>query len=134
MIICLNRVRALLLSALLLVALPFGFSGCVAVLAGSAGAGAATYMAGSLKSTLDQGIDRVWAASRAATSDLRFTVESENQDATVGEIKAKNAAGSQIFISLKAETPTQTSVSIRVGLLGDQDASIIIFDKIKANL
>lgn len=110
------------------------FSGCVALLAGGAGAGAATYVAGQLNTTIEKDIDTVWLATRDAVDDLRFDVKIANQDAAVGKIVSKNAVGDEITIYLKRVSPNITELSVRVGLLGDRTQSELILSKINGRI
>ncbi len=110
-------------------------SGCVAVVAaGAAGAAAVAWVRGELQTTLPANLDRSFNATKAAVEDLQFVKVSERKDALLGVIVARNAADKKIEIQLENMAGNVTKVGIRVGVVGDQELSLAILDKIKANL
>lgn len=109
-------------------------SGCVAVAAGAAGAGAVAYVRGELRVSLANDYDSVVRASTRAVDQLQFAKISERKDALSDEIKVRTARDKKITILLTKEADKLTRVQIRVGLLGDEQVSMAVLDKIKANL
>jgi hypothetical protein len=61
-------------------------------------------------------------------------VVSQQRDALKGTIMAKRADGSDVRVQVKYLTDRTTEVSVRVGLLGDRDASTRIHEAIQARL
>lgn len=109
--------------------------GCVAAVVGAgAGAGAVAYIKGELQTTYAAPLSKTWDAAMSALKELEITVVTTQMDATRGTIEASRADGSRVKIDMKATGIDTTSVSIRVGILGDQAASRTINDKIAANL
>lgn len=122
---------ALTLAGLLSVALVQ--TGCLVVGAG-AGAGTVAYIRGELNSPLEVSLDRSIGATKRAIDELKFHQISEASDALTAEFKVRNAQDDSIRISLKRQTDTLTTVSIRVGTFGDQELSQVILETIKRNL
>jgi hypothetical protein len=111
-------------------------SGCVAVALGGAAAGAGTvmYAQGDLKVTIDQQIDPVYKATKAAVDKMDVMVVDSQHDALVGKIVFRNAYDDKITITLKRTSEDFTDMSIRVGFFGDETKSRAVYDKIKKNL
>lgn len=130
-----DRWRAIALSVLLLVSCAAA-AGCGALVVGAAaGAGAVAYIRGELKATEEAPIDQVFAATKAAIAELQFTTLSAEADAYDGKVRAETAAGKDVAIALKRESDTTTTIRIRVNkLIGDEELSRLIHDKIRAHL
>lgn len=111
---------------------PF-ISGCVVIAAG-AGAGAVAYVRGELDSSVEHDLDAVFKASQQAMTKLEFAKINEHKSAVDAELVARTALDKRVEIKLTKVTDTLTKVQIRVGLVGDQDLSLMILEKIKAGL
>ena len=112
-------------------------SGCAAVLltgGAAAGAGAVAYVRGELQSTEAADLDKVWAATLAAMSDLEFAVTAREKDALSGRVIARGAGDKKTQVDLKRLGDRQTEVRIRVGFLGDETMSRQVLDRIKKRL
>lgn len=109
-------------------------SGCFAVVAAGAGAGAVAYVRGELESPLDANFDRALRASQKTIEQLKFAKVSEKQDALVATLVARNADDKRIEIRVESQGTNRATVKIRVGILGDESLSMTILDKVKANL
>jgi hypothetical protein len=110
-------------------------SGCVVAAAGvAAGAGAIAYVQGELESTLDQNYDKTLDATRAGLKDLEFAKVSEKKDALEAELIYRTALDKKVTIKLIKITEKTTKVKIRIDLLGDKAISLMVLEKIKANL
>lgn len=121
-----------LLGAALLGATAFT-SGCVAVVA-AAGAGAGVlWVRGAIETNLDRDIDRVYRAAQQAIADLEFAKVSERKSGLDAEIVARTALDKKIELKLE-KVGSATKVTIRVGLMGDQQMSLAILDRIKSRL
>jgi hypothetical protein len=75
-----------------------------------------------------------WQAVNQTAVDLQLVVQSAKHDVTEGKIVAKRADGERIVVSLKYKSAHETDVGIRVGTLGDQEASKIIAEQIRKEL
>ena len=109
-------------------------SGCVAVLAGAAGAGTVAWVEGRLDGTLDKSFPKVEKAADRAITDLQFVKISEKKDALNAILIVRTAEDKKIEIKVIRVGDTTTKVQIRVGVFGDEGQSLAILDRIKANL
>lgn len=108
-------------------------SGCVAVVA-AAGAGAGVlWVRGAIETNLDRDLDRVYRASQDAVADLQFAKVSERKSGLDAQIIARTALDKKIEIKLE-KVGSATKIMIRVGVMGDQQMSISILDRIKSQL
>lgn len=118
---------------LALAALPL-FSGCVVVAAGAAGAGAVAYVRGEMQSSVEQDLDGTYQATQRALKDLQFARIEEQKSGVDAELVSRTALDKRVQIKLKKVTDGLTKVYIRVGVIGDQELSLTILEKIKAEL
>ncbi len=122
---------------LALFCLSFMLQGCLLLAVGAgAGAGVATvsYVKGELRATYAASLDRTWEATLSALKDLQINVRSTKKDATEGDIEATKADGTKVKINLVPTGPDTTSVRIRVGMFGDEEASKTINRQIASKL
>jgi hypothetical protein len=126
-----------LITALLLAGSLVLNSGCwLLVVGAAAGAGAVTvaYVNGDLKATYGYGYDRVVAATEKSIDQLGFTKAEEQKDAISDTFHTHNAKGDSVKIVVTRSSDSSTDVDIRIGTFGDEQLSMEINDKIKANL
>ena len=109
-------------------------SGCVAVMAGAAGAGAVAYVRGGLEADLDAPYDKAVGASAQAIQQLQFVSVSERKDALDAVLLARTAEDRKIEIKISRRGPELSRVCIRVGVFGNEAKSLAILERIKANL
>ena len=109
-------------------------SGCVAVLAGAAGAGTVAWVEGRLDATLDANFDQAEKAANRAVTQLQFVKVNEKKDALTATLIARTAEDKKIEIKVVRVGDTTSRVQISVGVFGDEGQSLAILDKIKANL
>ena len=126
------RIAPLLTASLLLV--PVLFQGCTYAIGAAAGVGTVLYVKGDLETAREESLDEVYAASIEAMEDLEFTVKEEQKDALQGKIEAEMADGKNVKIKVKTTKEGTTSLSIRVGLFGDEELSRLILEEIEGNL
>ncbi|MHB8907443.1 MAG: DUF3568 family protein [Syntrophales bacterium] len=115
----------------------FLISGCAAALVGGAavGAGSGTYfyINGELKTDYYYSFDSVWSACQKTIADMRGLDVEPAKEIGNGKITAViNDEKVQIGVTYKAKNVT--TVSIRVGLIGNKLSSQLIHDKILDNL
>jgi len=94
-------------------------------------AGTAQYKMGTLKSVEPTSIDKVYDATLKAMEELKLAVLQKNVDSMSGEIVARDVADKKITITLNATTDGMTKLSIKVGMLGDEAKSRLIYEQIK---
>jgi hypothetical protein len=109
-------------------------TGCVAVVAGAAGAGTVAYVQGRLDATLNADYEKTVNATDLAIKDLQFAKISEKKDALQAIFIARTAGDRKVEIKVLKVTELSAKVEIRVGVFGDEALSLTVLDKIKANL
>lgn len=127
--------KRLILSAALLGV--FLLSGCPAALIGGAavGAGSGTYLYinGELKTDYYYSFDDVWKACEKTIADMRGVDVQPFKEIGNGRITAFiNEEKVSFGVTYKAKNVT--TVSIRVGIIGDKLSSQLLHDKIADNL
>lgn len=121
--------------AISLAMLPIAFtSGCLAVAAGAAGAGAVAWVRGELDASIGNSLDAVDRATNRAAEQLKFVKIAESADALARVITLRTAEDKKIEVRLTRTTDTVTRVRIRVGTFGDESVSRLLLEKIQANL
>jgi hypothetical protein len=124
------RLAATLLA---LAALPW-FTGCVVVAAGAVGAGAVAYVRGELASSLEHELDAVYRATQSVLARQEFARIDERKSGLDVQLVYRTALDKRVEIKLEKITDRLTKVKIRVGLVGDQDLSMMLLEKIRAEL
>jgi hypothetical protein len=127
------RIR-LLAGLLAMAALPWFFSGCVVVAAGAVGAGAVAYVRGELSSSMEHELDAVYRAAQSVLTRQEFARIDERKTGLDAQLVYRTALDKKIEIKLEKVTERLTKVKIRVGLVGDQELSILLLEKIRAEL
>jgi hypothetical protein len=125
------------LSLAIVLGLPLVVSGCAVVfLVGGAvaGAGAVMWTRGWLQETSLEPVGRVHRAARAALTDFKVTLEDDRVDPTTGFLAGYLPDDRRVEVKTKVVAEKSTRLSIRVGLWGDQDASLRILERIKKHL
>lgn len=108
---------------------------CAPVLFGAAGAAAGIagykYYKDVLTVVYEAPFDNTWDASIKALEGMGLTIDEKAKKMGTGKISTKEDANNKaVHLTLEYKSPQETEVSIRVGLLGDENASKIIKDKI----
>ncbi len=109
------------------------FTGCAVAFLGGAAAGIAGYKYHKdvLTVVYEAPFDNTWDASVKAMEDMGFTIENKTKELGSGKISTKeDEKNKKVNLTLQYKSPQETEVKIRVGLLGDETASIYIKDKI----
>lgn len=97
--------------------------GCAAVVAGGAGVAATyNYFEGKLTVTRNANIDQAYNASVKACTHLGLTIEKKSKNLSEASISGKDG-DRPYWIWITAENAVRSSISVRVGLIGDQMAS-----------
>ena len=92
----------------------------------------AEYHWDALEADLDRPIGEVYQATRAGAHDLDLEILREDQDGISAEIVALDAQREQVDIKLGALPGSRTELYIQIGLWGDKDKSIVLFESILA--
>ncbi|HJX35308.1 MAG TPA: DUF3568 family protein [Desulfatiglandales bacterium] len=109
-------------------------TGCppMAFLGGAAaGIGAYKYINEILTVVYEAPFDDTWDASIKALEDMGFTIENQTKELGSGRISTReDEKNKKVNLTLQYKSPQETEVKIRVGLLGDENASNVIKDRI----
>ena len=112
-------------------------SGCMGIIAGGAAAGAASgtylWVNGEMTNDYPNNIDKVWQAAQRTVADLKGSEVLPTQEIAQRSISAF-INDEKVVISMKYKEKNTTTVSIRVGLIGNKLASQRLHDKIAENL
>ena len=115
----------------------FLISGCPAALVGGAalGAGSGTYfyLDGEMKTDYYHSFDAAWNACQKTIADMRGLDVLPEKEIGKGKISAV-IDDEKVQISVTYKAKNVTTVSIRVGLIGNKLSSQLIHDKIGDNL
>ena len=115
----------------------FLISGCwvAPVLVGGAAAGSGTYfyINGEMKTDYYSSFDAVWSACEKTVADMRGLDVERDKMLAKGKIDAV-IDDEKVHISVTYKAKNVTTVSIRIGLLGNKLSSQLIHDKILDNL
>jgi hypothetical protein len=122
---------------LLLIVGIFLIAGCAAVVVGGAavGAGSGTYMYinGELKTDYYHSFDTVWTACEKTVADMHGLDVEPSKGIGNGTILT-SIDNEKVQINIQYKAKNVTTVSIRVGLLGNKLSAQLIHDKINERL
>ena len=122
----------LLLLALLLTV------GCVETMLISAGATAAIgsykWMEGTMEKDYPRSIQDTWTAALAACRDLQLKITTQEYNPIDSHIEAIQPPDTNVKIQLIARPNQITTVKVRFGLMGNQDASAYFHRRIMVHL
>jgi len=118
----------------LALALMAPLSGCFLVLGAGAGVGGTVYVMGKLQEDITAPVGKVHTAARAALADLGLKVLEDKGDAMTAHLESEFADGKRVWIDVDKTTDTVSTLTIRVGLTGDEARSREILAKLKAHL
>lgn len=120
-------------SFIVLLAMVFSLSGCVAAwLAVGAGAGIGTYkfIEGNLSREYPIEYSRAWDATNSALANHQISISNSMDEGTEGTIEAVRRDGTKVVVKLTDRGQGVTSISIRVGMLGNKSDAEKIHDEI----
>ncbi len=127
-----RKIAVLLMVAALLIC-----SGCVLLAGGAAvGAGASgtyLYTNGEMKTDYYAPFEKVWSAVEKTVADMHGLDVERSKEIAQGTINSV-IDNDKVFISVKYKDKNSTTVSVRVGLLGNKLASQLIHDRISDNV
>jgi len=122
----------------LILLLCFPLTGCLAgagFLAGAAaGVGGYKYYEGKLTVIYQAPFMETWDATLKAFDRMNLKVESSEHNLTSGKIKGKQADNTPVTVSLEYKSAQETEAGIRIGILGDKNASMAVKEEIRKQL
>ena len=132
-----GRARGQVVSALFIVGLALATAGCGLLVVGGAaagGAGAAIYYHGKLEKTVDAGVKDCYRASHEALKELEMPLNSGQVDYATGSVTSNYADGTKVWINMERQAEKQTTITVRVGYLGDKQRAMTILEHIEKHL
>jgi hypothetical protein len=113
---------------------PFLFPGCVPLLVGGAAAGAGTagtyyYINGGLKTDYSAPFDKVWSACEKTVADMHGIEVVPDKEIARGTINTL-INDEKVNFEITYKSKNLTTVTIRVGLIGNKLSSQLLHDKI----
>src|SRR5271157_2251681 len=112
----------------------FLFSGCVPLIVGGAAAGASTagtfyYVNGGLKTDYSAPFDKVWSACEKTIADMHGIEVVPDKEIAQGTISTL-INDEKVKFDITYKSKNLTTVTIRVGLIGNKLSSQLLHDKI----
>ena len=115
--------------------LAFLSSGCFSLLVGAAGGVAgAVYVMGKLKDEMNYDVSAVHKATVAALGELELKVLEDKVDKLSAHVESEFSGGEHVWIDLESLSNSRTSLTIRVGVTGNEVRARKIYDAIKRHL
>jgi hypothetical protein len=115
----------------------FLFPGCALLVVGGAAVGASTgtffYVNGELKTDYYATFDKVWGACERTVADMRGIEVAPARELAQGTITTL-INDEKVYFDVKYKSKNFTTVSIRVGLMGNKLSSQLLHDRIAENL
>ena len=122
----------LVLSAVLVTML---LSGCAALLVGgAAGAGGAVYVKGKLSEDVNATASQVHDATVSALKELNLPIIEDTHDNLSAKMKSRFADGAEVWIDISSLSTESSQITVRVGVLGDENRSRQILDAVHKHL
>ena len=136
---CANRYgmvwRSRVPSLVLCVVLAFFCSGCFWMAVGAAGGVAGSvYMMGKLKDEVNYDVSVVHKATLAALGELELKILEDKVDKLSAHVESEFSGGEHVWIDLESLSNSRTSLTIRVGVTGNEVRARMIHDAIKRHL
>jgi hypothetical protein len=124
-----------LFNFLLVAVLLLNFTGCVALVAGTAGgAGTAFWLGGKVSEEVKASLKKSVDATTSALKSMRLEITKTTVKDEVAQIKAEYTDKRVVWIDIKKVTQDSSQIEIRVGMKGDKEASTKILERIKRYL
>jgi hypothetical protein len=126
-----SRVSGFVLCAVL----AFLCSGCLALVVGVAGGAAgAVYVMGKLKDEMNYEVPVMHNATVAALAELELKLLEDKVDKLSAHMESEFSDGEHVWIDLESISDSRTSLTIRVGVTGNEVRARKIYDAIKRHL
>ena len=109
------------------------FYGCAAALLGvgaGVGAGAYRYLEGNLVREYPVSQTKAWDAANTALANLKIGITSSFNNGAKGTIEAVQKDGTKVVLKIRDKGQKVTSISVRVGIMGDRKSAEVIHNAI----
>jgi hypothetical protein len=104
--------------------------GCIAVVAGAAGAGTAVWISGKLSQEVSASLEKATQAAKYALTSLKLDIHKETVTDKVVQIMSNYYDGRTIWIDIHRVSQAMSRAEVRVGATGDKEAARKILDTI----
>ena len=112
-------------------------SGCAPLVVGGAAVGSASgtylWINGEMKTDYYYPFEKVWSAAEKTMADMKAVDVQPDKEIAQGTITAF-INDEKVTFSIKYKSKNQTTVSVRVGVIGNKLSSQLLHDKIAENL
>lgn len=108
--------------------------GCAAGSGTDIDAGAYVYIRGELETVESAGLKRVWEAAIAAVEELDCEIQDKGNDGFEARMIARQPDGTRVEINLGRVDDLNTRMRIRIGVFGDEEASLVVVREIRVKL
>ena len=125
--------RKFLLVGLLFVSV-ISAQGCILLAGAAVGGSGVAYALGKLEHNVDEDLERTHKATLKALEKLDMYVVSEKVLFKSSKIEAQTVEGKEVKIDIESLTEKASKISIRVGLVGDEERSYMILGAIQKQL
>jgi len=132
-----GRTRRHIVSAVLIAGLALATAGCGLLVVGGAaagGAGAAIYYHGKLEKTVDANVKECYRATHKAFKELEMPLNAGEVDYATGSVESNYADGTKVWVDLEQQAEDRTTITVRVGYLGDKQRAMTILEHIEKHL
>ena len=110
-------------------------SGCFWMAVGAAGGAAgAVYVMGKLKDEMNYDVSTVHKATVAALAELELKVLEDKADRVTAHVESEFSDSEHVWIDMESLVNSRTSLTIRVGVMGNEVRARKIHDAIKRHL
>ena len=129
-----RRLTTTLILIALCIALLATQTGCL-LFAAAAGTGAGVaYVRGDTEVILTGTPKQVTAASEAAAKEMELALISSDVTGLNGKVVARTAGDTPVVVTVRAQGPESSRVTVRVGRFGDDAMQSAMLEKIRRNL
>ena len=128
------RIESLPLQPFLVLLAVLSLSGCGVILLSGAAAGTVGYVSGELTATLDSTYEQVVVATDRAITENSIQEIARTEERSQISYVLKTAQGDKVQITIADAAGERASISIRVGVFGDEPLSRQILHEIESRL
>jgi len=89
---------------------------------------------GKLKEEVNAPVPKVQTATSAALHELNLPIIQTKGDTLTAHVESEFSDGKHVWIDIERTSETTTTLTIRVGMMGDESRSRSILEKIKRRL
>ena len=111
-----------------------GTSGCILLVGAAGGVAGSTYVGGKLDAEMNAPVEKVHQATVAGLKSLGLPLVINQGDKLAAKLESRTVDDKKVAIAVSFVSETQSKLSIRVGIIGDEKRSRSILNAIQAEL